>query len=106
MLFRSAITQNRIKTDLLPVLRNSRFFDVKAAQDECIDCLTQLLDLTDREYEFLCSFKKKQYQPALLFDDADILSRISRNFMVEWKFKDKAQKDKLRPTKHKNEPER
>ena len=101
-----AITQNRIKTDLLPVLRNSRFFDVKAAQDECIDCLTQLLDLTDREYEFLCTFKKKQYQPALLFHDTGILSRISRNFMVEWKFRDKAQKDKLRPTKHKNEPER
>lgn len=101
-----AITQNRIKTDLLPVLRNSRFFDVKAAQDECINCLTQLLDLTGREYGFLCSFKKKQYQPALLFDDADILSRISRNFMVEWKFRDKTQKDKLRPTKHKNETER
>lgn len=101
-----AITQNRIKTDLLPVLRNSRFFDVKAAQDECIDCLTQMLNLTDREHEFLSSFKQKQYQPVLLFDDTDILSRVSRNFMVEWKFRDKAQKDKLRLTKHKNESER
>lgn len=101
-----AITQNRIKTDLLPVLRNSRFFDVKAAQDECIDCLTQLLELTDREHKFLSSFKEKQYQPALLFDDADILSRVSKNFMVEWKFRDKAKKGKLKSTKHKNEPER
>lgn len=55
------ITQNRIKTELLPVLRNSPFFDVKAAQGECIDYLTHLLNLTDREHKFLRLFKEKQY---------------------------------------------
>ena len=100
------ITQNRIKTELLPVLRNSPFFDVKAAQGECIDYLTQLLNLTDREHEFLRLFKEKQYQPALLFEDADILSRISQHPMALWKCTKKAEKDKPRPAKHKSEPER
>lgn len=101
-----AITQNRIKTELLPVLRNSPFFDVKAAQGECIDYLTQLLNLTDREHEFLRLFKEKQYQPVLLFKDTDILSRISQHPMALWKCAEKSEKGKPKPAKHKNEPER
>ena len=38
----AAIRQGRIKTDLLPVLRNSVFFDVNAAQNECIGYLKEL----------------------------------------------------------------
>ena len=101
-----AITQNRIKVELLPVLRNSGFFDVKAAQGECIGSLTQLLNLTDREYEFLRLFREKQYRPALLFEDDDTLSRISQHPMALWKCADRAERDKPRPTKHKNELER
>ena len=100
------ITQNRIKTELLPVLRNSPFFDVRAAQGECIDYLTQLLNLTDREHEFLRLFKEKQYQPVLLFEDTDILSHISQHPMALWKCAEKAEKGKPRLVKHKNEPER
>lgn len=80
-----AITQNRIKTDLLPVLRNGVFFDVKAAQDECIAYLTKLLILTDKEHEFLRAFKEKQYRPEYLFEDSAILSRISHHPMAVWK---------------------
>lgn len=81
----AAITQNRIKTDLLPVLRDSAFFDVKAAQQECIGYLNQLLKVTESETEFLKSFRERQYQPALLFSDAEILSRISTHPMALWK---------------------
>lgn len=81
----AAITQNRIKTDLLPVLKDSAFFDVKAAQQECIGYLNQLLKVTESETEFLKSFRERQYQPALLFSDAEILSRISTHPMALWK---------------------
>ena len=80
-----AITQNRIKTDLLPVLRNSVFFDVRAAQQKCAAYLTELLVLTDREREFLHLFKDKQYCPEYLFEDNRILSRISQHPMALWK---------------------
>ena len=88
------------------MLRNSPFFDVRAAQGECIDYLTQLLNLTDREHEFLRLFKEKQYQPVLLFEDTDILSHISQHPMALWKCAEKAEKGKPRLVKHKNEPER
>ena len=80
-----AIQQNKIKTDLLPVLRNSAFFDVKAAQDECIGYLEKLLVLTERETEFLQAFRGKQYRPKLLFDEETIVDRVSDHPMARWK---------------------
>lgn len=44
-----AIRQNQIKTDLLPVLRNSTYFDAKTAQDACVSYLKGLLTLTQQE---------------------------------------------------------
>ena len=81
----AAIRQGRIKTDLLPVLRNSVFFDVKAAQNECIGYLKELLVLDGQEKAFLQQFKEKQYQPELLFSDKATLARISRHPMALWK---------------------
>ena len=84
-----AIQQNKIKTDLLPVLRNSTFFDVKAAQDECIGYLEKLLVLTERETEFLQAFRGKQYSPKLLFDEETIVDRVSDHPMARWKCVDR-----------------
>ena len=80
-----AIRQNQIKTDLLPVLRNSVYFDAKTAQDECVAYLEELLKLTEQELAFLRAFKEKQYKPELLFSDDGILERISRHPMAIWK---------------------
>ena len=80
-----AIRQNKIKTDLLPVLRNSVFFDVKSAQEEGMKYMKDLLSLTDREKEFLRAFREKHYQPELLFSDANILNRIAEHPMALWK---------------------
>ena len=84
-----AIQQNRIKTDLLPVLRNSAFIDVKAAQDECIRYLEKLLVLTERETEFLQAFREKQYCPKMLFDEGTIVDRVSNHPMARWKCGDR-----------------
>lgn len=83
----AAITPNRIKTDLLPVLRNGTFFDVKAAQKECIEYLEHLLTLNEKEKEFLCAFRVQQYRPEILFSDSDILSRVTEHPMAIWKCK-------------------
>ena len=80
-----AIRQNQIKTDLLPVLRNSTYFDAKTAQDACVCYLKELLTLTDQEKDFLQSFSEKQYRPELLFSDGAILERISNHPMALWK---------------------
>ena len=80
-----SIRQNQIKTDLLPVLRNSTFFDAKAAEDACVGYLKELLTLTKQETDFLRTFKEKQYCPELLFSDNAILERIFEHPMALWK---------------------
>ena len=85
-----AIRQNKIKTDLLPVLRNSSFFDVKTTQNECIGYLKDLLSLTEQESLFLQAFQEKHYRPELLFSDNSILERISSHPMALWKCSERA----------------
>ena len=80
-----SIRQNQIKTDLLPVLRNSTFFDAKAAEDACVSYLKELLTLTEQERDFLRAFKEKHYRPELLFPDSAILERVSEHPMALWK---------------------
>lgn len=81
----ASISQNRIKTDLLPVLRNGAFFDVAEAQKECTAYLEQLLVLSEGEKAFLDSFRAQRYRPELLFADSDILDRIAEHPMAIWK---------------------
>ena len=86
----STITQNRIKTDLLPVLRSGVFFDTKSAENECSAYLKNLLVLRPEEKEFLLCFRNKEYRPELLFSEEEILSRISSHPMAIWKCRDRS----------------
>ncbi len=79
------ITQNRIKTDLYPVLRNKDRFDLNAAQSRVRAWLEVLLKPEDSEREFLAAFKKKEYRPELLFSSDGILDRIQNHPMALWK---------------------
>lgn len=85
----SKMPQYKIKTDLLPVLRNSAYFDVKAAQSRVTDYLTGLLQPTKSELEFWEAFRAKEYRPELLFEDPDILARICQHPMAVWKCSDR-----------------
>ncbi len=80
-----ALRQNKIKSDLLPVLKNGVYFDVKTAQEQCVDYLKKLLSLTEAERGFLQAFREKKYRPELLFSDEGILNRISKHPMALWK---------------------
>lgn len=84
----SAITQNKIKTELLPVLRDN-YFDASEAIKICTDFLDDLLQLSKNEKLFLEEFGNKNYRPDLLFDDEDILNRIKHHPMALWKCPEK-----------------
>lgn len=79
------VTQNRIKTDLYPVLRNKDKFDLKTAQLQVKTWLESLLKLEDNEQEFLNAFRNKIYQPELLFESTEIVERIRNHPMALWK---------------------
>ncbi len=79
------ISTQKIKTDLTPVLRRGERFDLASAQKQVKDYLADILKPEITELSFWQAFSAKKYQPALLFDDADILSRIEHHPMALWK---------------------
>jgi predicted nucleotidyltransferase component of viral defense system len=79
------VTQNRIKTDLYPVLRNKDKFDLKTAQLQVKAWLEALLRLEDSEQEFLNTFRNKTYKPELLFESTEIVERLRNHPMALWK---------------------
>lgn len=86
----NAITNRKIKTDLLPVIQKGEFFELENVKTEVAEFLKELLTLEPNEREFLDEFKTKKYCPKLLFDDTNILDRIREHPMALWKLQNKA----------------
>lgn len=82
-----SLTNQKIKTDLLPVLRKTEHFDLESVQKRVKDFLAELLLLDERDTAFLQAFAKKEYRPDLLFDDKEILERIQKHPMAIWKIR-------------------
>ena len=79
-----ALSQNRMKTDLQPVLRNGAFFELEPAQEKIISYLSELLVPTEQELAFLKAFSEKQYTPELFFDE-NICENVKNHPMAIWK---------------------
>jgi len=79
------ITRQDIKTALLPLLPRSTHFDLEEAKRLSKAYLSELLQLTASEAEFLTLFRRKRYEPALLFDEPAIVRRIEAHPMALWK---------------------
>lgn len=76
--------QNKIKTNLLPVLRFGAYFDLKPAREKVTDYLKELLVLTPQETEFIDNFGSGVYKPELIFE-GDMLNNVSDHPMAIWK---------------------
>lgn len=72
-------SQQRVKTDLIPVLRKGTWFDVTQAQEKVRHYLGDVLVPEPDELAFWAAFRQKQYQPELLFRDEAVLARISQH---------------------------
>ena len=88
----ASVSQQRVKTDLIPVLRRGTWFDAQQAHEQVITYLGKLLTPDERELSFWTSFSHQEYHPELLFQDADILSRIEQHPMALWKCNDRRNK--------------
>lgn len=83
------ITQNRIKTDLAPVLRSGEFFELKGKKEMLKTALYDMLKMEPNEMEFWNNFRKKKYSPELLFEDASVLERLTGHPMALWKMQNR-----------------
>jgi predicted nucleotidyltransferase component of viral defense system len=83
----SGITERQVKTELYPMIRRDERFDFMAAKERVLDHLTGLMVLSDREATFLKRFHSGHYEPQLLFEDTEMLERIQRHPMAEWRIR-------------------
>lgn len=79
------IQKYEIFTQLNPVISRNDKFELLEAKNRVIGFLAELLILNENEKQFLISFSKNQYQPELLFDNAEIFNRIKDHPMAFWK---------------------
>lgn len=79
------LASQRIKTDLIPVLRRGEHFDLETAQKKTMEYLSGFLIPQEAELEFWRAFNRKEYRPELLFSNNDCLERIRRHPMALWK---------------------
>ena len=79
------VTDKDFDRMLKPVLSKKERFDNKTAVAEIKKCLKNLLVFSDNEKKFVEDFKNKRYSPQLLFDDGEIISRISSHPMALWR---------------------
>lgn len=85
----ATISQQRIKTDLIPALRRGAWFDANAARQRVLAYLQEVLTPDPQELSFWSEFRTKTYQPELLFEDQAVLSRIAAHPMALWKCSDR-----------------
>jgi len=82
-----SMTQRKIRTELMPVLKRQDDFDLDKAKKVVEEYIQELMNLTKEEKEFLIRFENRDYMPELLFDDPEILSSIRNHPMVLWKIR-------------------
>lgn len=82
-----SFTNQKIKTDLLPVIRREEHFDLQSVQKRVKDFLSDSLHLEERDIDFLRTFARKEYRPDLLFDNREIIKCIQNHPMVLWKIR-------------------
>jgi predicted nucleotidyltransferase component of viral defense system len=75
----------KIKRDLTPVLSKADTFNLEEAKEVVNQYLLTLLVFTPDEKRFMDLFMKKRYEPALLFDHEQVLSRIRNHPMALWR---------------------
>jgi predicted nucleotidyltransferase component of viral defense system len=79
------ITWHKVKRELLPMIRNTERFDLHAAHERVKMFMNEYMTLSNNELTFLKNFSKGHFEPELLFDDPEIISRIEKHPMALWR---------------------
>lgn len=82
-----SITKQKIKTDLLPVIKRKDDFELETAKKTVKAYISDLMVLTKDEKGFLDRFENGDYIPDLLFEDEKTLARIRNHPMALWKMR-------------------
>ncbi len=86
----SNITSQKIKTQLIQVLRHGDNFKLNEAIDTVKTFLSNILVPSEQELQFWNAFERGDYKPELLFESPETLSRIRSHPMALWKCRNNA----------------
>ena len=75
----------KIRRDLFPVLSKKDNFKLDERKQQAKAYIADLMQLKEREQEYMDRFIAKEYVPELLFDDKEIVERIKEHPMAMWK---------------------
>ena len=78
---------DKIRRDLFPVLSRKDNFKLEERKTQAKEYISELMQLTEKENEYLDRFIDKEYAPELLFNDERMLERIKDHPMAIWKCK-------------------
>lgn len=78
---------DKIRRDLFPVLSKKDNFMLEERKQQAKAYITELMQMTEKEEEYLDRFIAKEYVPELLFEDKEIVERIKEHPMAIWKCK-------------------
>ena len=80
-----SLSFDKIRRDLFPVLSKKDNFMLEERKQQAKDYIADLMQMTEREQEYMDRFIAKEYVPELLFDDKEIVERIKEHPMAIWK---------------------
>lgn len=76
---------DKIRRELFSVLRKKDNFMLEERKRQAKEYIAGLMQLTEKEHEYIERFIAKEYIPELLFDDKAIVERIKEHPMAIWK---------------------
>lgn len=76
---------DKIRRDLFPVLSKKDNFKLEERKQQAKDYIAKLMQLTEKENEYMDRFVAKEYRPELLFEDEEIVERLKSHPMALWK---------------------
>ena len=79
------LNQHSILRELVPVLKKGEVFILKDALESVSEFVNDLMDMTADELAFIKNFGNGDFCPELLFDDPEVIDRISGHPMARWK---------------------
>lgn len=75
----------KIRRDLFPVLSKKDDFRLDERKQQAKEYIANLMQLTEREQQYMDRFIAKEYVPELLFDDKEVVERVKEHPMAIWK---------------------
>lgn len=75
----------QVRAHLLPVLRKNDPFDFEEAKRKVIAFLEEMMVFDEQDMQYINSFRKRLFDPSLLFGKGEIADRLSTHPMGLWK---------------------